>query len=483
MTSVLDGPQLFRVAPRNFRVFDSYFDGTVTTRECEYVPFIRWPDGRWCIEANLFMDRLQEEKRSRKGKGGTLRTTAFYLSKLLRYMTSEQLTFSNLTDDSFAEFLGLLYSEQQIQKGTLREVRNRTSVRQIACGVLNFLEFVSEYRNEPAMLGKSGRIRAYRTAASASNARHSTQWVHRALASGDPVNHRFPILEEDLKAMRKVASKVASDYLRHRRLVSLSLLDETGMRRMEATLLTVGDVQNAVNQMKAGNDAASKNPELIRLLGPYSLSFTTVKHRKTIRRVVPVSAIFLQILQSHLVHRRRFLRKHFNVQRDNPNDPFLVGHQSGKALEPNTITQELRDLAVEAGITRSCSPHLVRHLYIVRLFVRFMLAHQVENTDEFKRLLVSSDRFKELVRELTGHASIDALEPYLTLASDQITNLKSTLSRVQYQSYADGLAKLNDELNDHIRNGMSPSEAFAKLSRAIEALQVPLHKGNLTSDC
>jgi integrase len=482
--SPLNGRQLFRVAPADFQVFDSYLRNRVTTRECGSIPFIRWPNGHWCIEANLFMDQLQEENKSRRGKGGTLRTRAFYISMLLRFIANRGTSFAKLSDSDFSEFLRLLFEEEEVKKGILRKNRNRTSARQIGCVALDFLRFVSQYNNDPDMLGEFGRIRAYQIQTSTRGGAKSSskmQWHHRALGVGDPVNYRFPILEDDLQAIRRVASQTTSDFLRKRRQILLSLLDETGMRRMEATMLTVGEVQAAINQMKAGNLAAQQNPELVRMLGPYALTFRTVKHKKISRRTVPVNAIFLQVLEGFLVLRRSFLRRRFNVQRNHPDDPFLVAENSGEALAPNTITQELALLANQAGIVRSCSPHLVRHLYIVRLFVRFILAHEIESKDEFKRLLATSDKFKELVRELSGHASIDALEPYLTLAIDQVTNLKKTLSRVQYQTYADSLAKLNDQLNSSIRSGMSPAEAFAQISKAISALQVPLSDDGLSS--
>nr|WP_315231832.1 tyrosine-type recombinase/integrase [uncultured Albidiferax sp.] len=487
--------QLHRLAPRDFFIFDSLSNGKVIKRECGSLPFVRWPDDSWCMEANLYMHKLDDESKSRRGRGGTLGTFISHISHLLKFVRSEGTTLGLLNDKQFGEFLESLAQEKSVRGGTLTNARNRSSARNIGVTCLNFLDFLSDFYGEPGLVSSTGRIRATQVAVTkqmlGGKTSVSYHWHHRGLALPEPVNHRFPINESDLNLLKVKASESTrsnsnelnvnpkevrrADFLRQRRQVLLSVLDETGMRRMEATDLTVGDVQALINQMYKDHEAANNNSELVKLLGPYGFKFSTVKHKKKTHRITPVNAIFVQVLHSHLAARARFLRKFFGLQSVSPTDPFFVSSETGGRLEPNSLTTEMSMLADKAGIKkRATSPHLVRHLFIVRLFVRLLMAHNIESKDEFRRLLVSNDHFKEMVAELSGHATHESLKPYLTIAIHQIAEIQKTLSRVQYQNYMDSLRKRRDQLLSDVRNGADPAKTLILLSEAITAMDAPL---------
>ena len=68
-------------------------------------------------------------------------------------------------------------------------------------------------------------------------------------------------------------------------------------------------------------------------------------------------------------------------------DSFFINLQTGKAYQPNFFTQEYSILAKAAGILEPCAPHMARARYFTREFVRLILAHKLENVDDFRRAL------------------------------------------------------------------------------------------------
>ena len=66
------------------------------------IPMLSWPDGRWCLPANIYMLELYHRGLSRKNHGGTLLTYAANITHLLRYCFDNQIDFPDLTDNQFA---------------------------------------------------------------------------------------------------------------------------------------------------------------------------------------------------------------------------------------------------------------------------------------------------------------------------------------------------------------------------------------------
>jgi len=432
---------------------------------------LRWPNGHWCIEGNLFIEKLLLDGLSLKGRGGTISTYSFYISGLLRYIEDNHINFHSLTDDHFSKYLLNLYSEKSEKRGIISNKRNRTTVHTIGSVILDFLDFVGTYYNNPTYVSENGQIKAYkkqeRTKLADGHVISRMTWKHRGLGPYSAINRRMPIGTKEFENLKSAPAKTNNSFIRLRRNVMLSLLDETGMRRMEAVMLTVGDVQNAISQMYLDLASATQDAKsLIKMLGPHVFEFNTVKHKHISRRQIPIDAITLQFYESYLSRRKTRLRQ-LGLNASNPDGPFLISFSTGKALEANTITQELLTLARAAEITTPCSPHLIRHLYIVRLFIRFLLAHKIENEDHFRRAMIDVAGFKEKVRELTGHASIDSLEPYLELALDEVGKLTSTMSNVKLQELMDSLASTMFRIKSEVAHGLNLSAAFEQLSHSI----------------
>lgn len=69
--------QLFKLTGDGFQTFDRLGeDDTLIFKPADNVPMLFWPDGQWCLEANVFMQQLYTKGLSRRDLGGTLKTYA-----------------------------------------------------------------------------------------------------------------------------------------------------------------------------------------------------------------------------------------------------------------------------------------------------------------------------------------------------------------------------------------------------------------------
>ncbi|WP_454261352.1 tyrosine-type recombinase/integrase [Pseudoxanthomonas mexicana] len=278
--------------------------------------------------------------------------------------------------------------------------------RAIGRTALRFLAFVGELYGDDNFVGKSGRIAVVETSSRRNpkwGSRLISNYSHRALPKASTRNRRDPITDAELAQLRDAAVTTSPDpFVRKRRLVMLRLLEITGARRGEAAKLSVGAVQAA---------ARSSCPVL--------LVSTLKQDVPNSSREIPISGLDANFLNdfSEQVRSRR-LRK--IGLRSDPDQPLLVNARTGRGLRENTITQEVRDLGIAAGISRKISPHLFRHRYITARMSALIEHLKTSFPDEFHKGLIDPDSLKHKVAELSGHRSVQSLDVYLHLSLERL---------------------------------------------------------------
>ena len=484
--------QLHSHARRDFETFALWTpESGRELRPAGTFPFVEWPDGHWCLEVNLFLLDLLDQGCAHAPRGGTLGTYAAYLSPLVRYCFEANKKFIELTDGEFSKRIEALYSDTKIKHGVVTRRNNRTTVRAIASVWLDFLAFVGELCGDSLFVARGGRIRAHvegtNRTRGGSRARDGG-WQHHSLGSNDPYNYRMPLSDEQLKKLRSAASTISrSEFSRRRRLVVLELFDVVGLRRIEASRLTVGDVQRAIAKRDSLAEAHKPAEGSNSLPTPAMLSFWKAKARrrrgsaeakaeameaddKTQRREVPVPAVTLQFFSEYL-YRLRKLMKRLGME-CKPKTPFFInlskGRHRGQALMPNWFTLEFAFLAKAAGITSPCSPHMARHRYIVRELIRLIQEYKLETIDDFRRALLDTKSLISRLRQLTGHSSLEGIEPYIQIAFDELAGMESAVGRVHVRREVDALDAAQERYNLAIEGGEDPAAAGAELARAVD---------------
>lgn len=444
--------QLFRLAPVGFRLPWIVEGGTTIHHvDAECLPLIRWPDGRWCFAANSFMLELFRDGLARLPRGGTLGTYASYLSHLIRFCHAAKTDFHELTDQQFTLFMRTLHGERQVDD-ELARVRETTTTVAIGHLCLKFLEHAGELSGQPDFVGPTGAIRAKRRTITYRGITRVV-WDHPSFPVRSGVRSRLPISLRQIQALQGAATKHSSSlYQRLRRYVMLRLLEITGGRRTEVVGLTVDSVRAAVSMDKP------------------ALSLVTLKRGDRLHRLVPISR-----------HDARFLLDFASRARDKvikatcgkaaDDGILLVSETTGRGLRSNTITQEIWELAQRGGVEGKACAHMFRHRFITKLFIALIEQHAIENEDSFRRMLVSTETFKTLVLEWTGHKRVESLERYIHLAFAEFAGVASTIDAVISLRDAEAaqyhLAQLERELAD----GMPPDEAVRRMKLILADLK------------
>lgn len=436
-------------------------DGKLHTRPADNLPLLVWPDGSWCHSANSFIRELFERNLSRRNNGGSLATAAADVTHLLRFCWGRRVDPSDLTDDQFREFIASLLKERRIGKPG-QAARSPSRVVAIGRTCLQLLASI-EARSGVPLLGPTGRINAVlkdhtvrlhnRSGKPRTKVVH--YWHHESFPIPESKKKRSPISTENIQRLRDAVARMSnSTHLRIRRHVLIKLLEITGARRGEIADLTVESVQAA----------ADMTFPMLRL--------STFKKRSDETRLVPISRADLRFLLDYIeIHRRPVVRR----KNHGPDEGFLlISDTRGTPFHPNSITHELREMALAAGIVEKTCPHMFRHRFITKLFVALIEQHKIQNPDEFRQLLIDGETFKRKVAEWTGHQNLNSLEVYIDLAFDEIGNYHKVYDVARVGFAVDGfISSLQSEIMQ-LRSGDTPLLVAERLLRLSACLQSDL---------
>ena len=474
--------QLYSFASKDFKLFSYIPAGQgAVYRAAATMPEYYWPDGHWCLDVAFFLHEKLSQGCANEPRGGTLGTYSAYLSSLVRYCYRRRgKSLLALTDADFSHCVKALYDEKRLTPAGRVAANNRTTVRAIACLWLDCLSYLGKAYGDDYFVGEYGRIPATKTKAKGKAAIYGSGevWTHPSIGGPDPYNTRFPMKDSQLKKLRDATAQVSTtNFQRRRRLVMLELFDGVGLRRIEASLLRVQDVKKAIEAWESAPKLKwSLVPEADDMKRPaFFLSFRMRKQKdrsKERLRHVPISAVTLQFFKEYLQMRDKAVKKSRWTTSEG-GDSFFINLQTGKAYQPNFFTQEYSILAKAAGILEPCAPHMARARYFTREFVRLILAHKLENMDDFRRALLNSEALKEQVREISGHVSAKSLDVYINLAFAEVAGLSKTLTRVEAQRHLEAIGAANERYLAGINSGQDPAAAGAELSRALSALDSP----------
>jgi integrase len=237
----------------------------------------------------------------------------------------------------------------------------------------------------------------------------------------------------------------------------LKLLEITGGRRSEVAAISVRSVM----------DALETSPPMLRII--------TVKGRggTTRTRELPVAKHDLVILKEFIEKNRSIvIRKTCGRQRDH--GILLVSETTGEPLQPNTITQEIANLARSAQLEDRASPHMFRHRFITKLFVALIEQHRFNNPDAFRAALLSTEDFKRQVLEWTGHRSILSLDTYLHLAFHEMTSEQTTTRLVKARNSLDSFDSSLALVEADLVHGTDPNLAVFRLRELVGALRADI---------
>lgn len=393
-------------------------DGQVYSIPVGRIPTTLWPDGRWCLEANMFLVDLARGGRSTFGRGGTIATYASQLKHLVRFCAARELDFVNISDGDFGEFVRFLTNEPNVDYGQ-GKARTDNVTLQIGRLCLNFMEFLGEFIGNSGLVGPTGQIRArkervidFRGGRGRGN---TTQvWTHHSFPAKSTFNKRSPIDRDSIERLREAAAENSSStFLLKRRLIMILLLEMTGCRRAELVSITIKSVKAAL-QMKVP-----------------SLRVLSVKRggNRTGERLIRMRREVIEFVDEYIrINRRPLIRATCG---SNDDDGFLfVNARTGKQLTAEYIGCELYKLRRLAGLEGRAHAHMFRHRFITMQFVRMIEQHNFENEDEFRKALINTAALKQKMIQWTGHRSQESLDHYIDLAFGEVAGFQEKLEKM-----------------------------------------------------
>jgi len=422
-----------------------YFRGRLAVSRHQDVPFLAWPGGRPCILANLYILELLRRKLSTRGRGGTLRQYSHNLSHLLRYCSANHVDILSMTDDRFTHFVNCLRAERSPLN---LEVPLRGPNARIAIGrnCLDFLSYVGQVFADPSFVGPTGRIRAekksFEIVLEGSGRRiNRDYWTHHSLDVRVAQRRRSPIDAASIADLYKAIVKAGhSDHQIRRRQCFLRVLEMLAPRVGEVALIRVSEVLAA---------ARMKRP---------MLQLTTLKtgNRESTRFVPVLRQDLAELLRYIKVHRRAILKRTLGVECDH--DWLFISETTGHPISPRTLSNEIGLLRAVAGIERQTCAHMFRNRFITKMLIWIIEQYDLQNPDQLRKALLSSETLKREVTQWTGHKSTRSLDPYIDLAFKEFTAFSKVLSAVELRRAYETFDVHLEALISGLGNNMSIDE-------------------------
>ena len=460
--------QLFKLSSNAFKV--PYLvpeKGDVIKKAADNIPLLRWPDGMVCTIVNLFMLRCYKRNLSRKDNGGTLAKYADQISHLIRYCFNNMLDFYDMTDSHFTMFIRNLQAEVH-KKRPGQKRRSPEQVRAIGKVCLDFLNFVGDLFGNVGFVSLSGTIKAeYRSHKIKTENRDEITryyWHHHSFPFDDANDKRLrlPISKIIIELLNSVIPILSnSTFLKRRRFIMILLYEITGARRIEIVNIKVQDVYSALN-----------------MIGDKQLRVITAKKRGGFKeRYIPVAVPDLEELKNYIEkYRNRIIRNTIGIESDH--GYLLISETTGERLSTRTLSNEIRALAMTAGVEQETCGHMFRHRYITKLFILLINRHNFKNKDAFRKALIDIESIKAEIKEHTGHSTLKSLDRYICLAFDEISGFGETLNAVKARNVIDSFNRTVANINNRIDEYTSASDIGLELKKCaaatIEALNLCL---------
>jgi integrase len=449
--------------------YNSLEDKLFTLKPIKRYPFITYPNGRPCYEANLYIRKLVQEGVSTFGKkGGTLHTYASQINHLVDYVYKNNIELSQLTDAFFTMFINGLCAERRIDKITPK--RKANAVISIGKRCIDFLQLVQVVNHLRFFIGTTPEnaititeVKNSRKVEGYSVTIETTSFKHTSFPLPNAKNKKTPIsldvhdkLFNHLKANKNIQ-------VRERDLAIFHVLDQVGARRAEIINIRVSDVKAALR-------SKDKYP---------SLRLINLKQKDAERkeRSVPVSRVFLSELSNYIRrYRRPLVKSKLGEAKGNDHGYLFVSTTSGNPLSEDTLTTYFSVWREALGIEDELHAHLFRHTYITNKLIEIIESRSdVKTEDDFKRLILNTEWFKRELQEWTGHKYLSSMEDYINLAFSRRFKFDAEHKALQIRSAIDSTKKAINRIKSNLESGeVSNRQSMEEIQNILTSLEMDI---------
>lgn len=457
-----ESSQLFTPIPK-LKLYDYLTNNKLVTLDGSNMPFMKWPDGSPCLQANSYMIKIRMQSGrggngpSRLGsKGGTFGEYAGQISHLIRFCYYNKLNFIALSDDDFCEFIDGLRTETKPRNPNQLK-RNERTISSIGKRCLSFLSHIGEINQINNFVGIGGTISIqmvdsifYRNG----KAFKRSSVHHRSFRTVSAKKTRKPIGQATIAKLRDAIDAVStSEFLCNRRHLMVSLFEELGARRGEIQPITVAQIL-----------AASKVRNPI-------IPITTLKRGGTgLTRELQLSFPLIEDLLRYIRSDRREIMKRF---KDIPDHGFLfVTERGGRPLGIDTLTNEFSLIRRAAGIEEQACAHLFRHAFCTNIVAKLIAETQALSSDSFRQTLMTNKMLAERAMSMSGHATLESLLDYVDAAFRVKSKFEQVIHNVEiarrYETYEHRRKRLIEDFKNEKINKEKYIEREEGLTAAMD---------------
>jgi site-specific recombinase XerD len=453
------------MAVRKLKSFEQWshlgFDGKLIFRQPLDVPFVTYSNHVPCYEANAYIHKLIV----RNLKSDTIRGYAHDIIHLVHFIEKQPLLsrFSQLTDATFTLFIQSL----QAERTPLGELKRRNnSVIKIAHTCLDFLQFIQDFHDLSAFIGKdkgnSIQIleKPYkRKQEGYKGFIEGVKVTHTAVPTKDEIKKRHPVSEDDALRVWEFIKTQKNKDKRRRDMALYTAMEQLGGRVSELHLIKMTDYEDA------------------RRTGMLTLTTLKRKDDNTTRKI-PVPHLLLSMIADYVKVRKKAMR-----QKKVQHDYLFISLTTGHPLSADSWTTYMNVWKKELGIEGELHPHLWRHAFITDKLKELILASkEVNNKDDFRKHLLHTQTFKMQLQQWTGHTILSSLDTYIDLAFADIHGYTEVYNAVSLKSSVE-LAKRQIELLEEqiARKELTSTAALVEIKILLEAFQSDIDKSIISS--
>lgn len=408
-----------------------FFNNRFKTKTFSKFPFFTFNNGIPCLALNSYIQSEEIIKLSDE----TIFKTAYSLTHIIRFCENNNIKFSHFSENDFVAFSHSLQEEDRENKTTVFILSN----------TLNFFDYFGRKFLDIENYCIDILHCFYKKHITKSN-KETKSLYHVCFPTTEPTKRRSPVSLGNIEKMYKNVPKTSdSNFVQKRNRIILKLLEITGARVGEIALLTVQDIENVFIEDKP------------------ALKMRTLKRRGGLvdYRYVPVNkADFNEISTYIKIYRSKIIKN--TVGKVNDEGYLLISENTGKAILPVTITNEINKIRKAAGIEENVCAHMFRHRFITNLFIQLIKQYDIQNKDQFRNSLMDLENLKVYIQQATGHKNVNSLENYIDIAKSELTNMGNVVDNLLEERNIESIEKEKQRLLTMLKNKEITTSEYIK---------------------
>lgn len=449
--------------------FNPLEDKLNTLKPIRKYPFITYPNGKPCYEANIYIRKLVQQGLSTFGnKGGTVHSYASQITQLVDFVYKNKIELSQLKNSVFTLFINSLSAEMRTDKITPKKQAN--TVISIGSRCIDFLRLVQDVNHLKFFIGTEPEnsinitaVKKSRKYDGYSGACTTTSFKHVSFPDPNATNKKTPLSLEVHDRLFDYLKSQTNIQVRERNLAIIHVLDQVGARRTEIINILVSDIKDALR-------SKDKYP-LLRLIN--------LKQKDAERKVryVPVSRVFLSEISNYIRrYRRPLIKEKFGAARSKDHGYLFVSTTRGTPLLEDTVTTYFSVWRKAIGVKEELHAHLFRHTYITNKLIEIIESRaDVKTPDDFKRLIVNTEWFKRELQQWTGHKYLSSMEDYINLAFARRFKFDAEYKALQIRAAIDSTKKAINRIKSNLDNGLVTNhQAIDEIQSILSSLELDI---------